>query len=129
VCKKSGRPESAIFDVRGERNKPQKSCRVENAATSKNQRQKLSTFNFENYGILADFGKKLGLPGCAWVSKNKKKIKKLKMNKESEKSVQKKWSTGKCHFRCARRAKRTSKIVPRQGCGKVKKSAKKTEHF
>jgi len=63
------------------------------------------------------------------VSKNKKKIKKMKMNKESQKSVQKKWSTGKCHFRCAQNAKRTSKIVPRQGCGNVKKSATKTEHF
>ena len=51
------------------------------------------------------------------------------MNKESEKSVQKKWSTGKCHFRCARSPKRTSKIVPRQGCGNVKKSASKTEHL
>jgi len=64
------------------------------------------------------------------IKKNKKKkIKKMKMNKESQKSVQKKWSTGKCHFRCARSAKRTSKIVPRQGCGDVKKSATKTEHF
>jgi len=64
VCKKSGRAESAIFDVPGGRNEPQKSCRVENAATSKNQRRKLSTFNFQKYDVLADFGKNSGYRGA-----------------------------------------------------------------
>jgi len=75
VCKKSGRPESAIFDVPGGRNELQKSHRIKDAAASKNQRRKLSTFNFENYGILADFGKNSVYPGAprrARIRKNKK---------------------------------------------------------
>jgi len=46
----------------GARNKPQKSHRILDAALSKNQRQKLSTFNFQIYGILADLGKIVGVP-------------------------------------------------------------------
>jgi len=68
-------------------------------------------------------------PGASRRARIRKNKKKMKMNRESQKSVQKKWSTGKCHFRCAQMVKRTSKIVPREGCGSVKKSASKTEHF
>jgi len=64
VCKKSGRPESAIFDMLGAQNEHQKSRRVKDAATSKNQRQKLSTFNFQKYDVLADFGKNSGYRGA-----------------------------------------------------------------
>ena len=78
MCKKSGRPESAIFDVLGERNEPQKSHRIKDAATSKNQRPKLSTFNFQNYGVFADFGKNSGYPGASRRAKNKNKNEKKK---------------------------------------------------
>ena len=73
MCKKSGRPESAIFDVLGARNEPQKSCRVKDAAASKNQRRKLSTFNFQNYAGFADLGKNSVYPGASRRAKNKNK--------------------------------------------------------
>jgi len=48
----------------GAQNEHQKSRRVKDAATSKNQRQKLSTFNFQKYDVLADFGKNSGYRGA-----------------------------------------------------------------